>query len=190
MLDHFRWLAPIYDRVIPPPDPERLRQVLQLPISGALLDAGGGTGRVAQQLRSLVGKLVVADESIAMLRQAQEKELRGVASTAERLPFGDGSFERVLVVDALHHFAHQQQAIHELTRVLAPGGLLVIQEPDLYHPLVKLVALGEKITLMRSHFDYPEQIAQMMTNAGLHATVARQERATAWVVGEKRVGIG
>jgi demethylmenaquinone methyltransferase/2-methoxy-6-polyprenyl-1,4-benzoquinol methylase len=190
MLDHFRWVAPIYDRVIPPPDPERLRQVLQLPISGALLDAGGGTGRVAQRLRPLVGALVIADESTGMLQQAQEKGLRGIASVSEQLPFGNGSFERVLVVDALHHFAQQQLAIQELARVLAPGGLLVIQEPDLHHPLVKLVALGEKMALMRSHFDYPEQIAQMMTSVGLNATIARQERATAWVVGEKRVESG
>lgn len=42
MIDHFGLLAPLYDRVIGPPDPARLRDLLSLPDRVRLLDAGHG----------------------------------------------------------------------------------------------------------------------------------------------------
>jgi len=47
MFDPFGILAPIYERLIPPPDPRVLGELLELAPSHALLDAAGGTGRVA-----------------------------------------------------------------------------------------------------------------------------------------------
>ena len=186
MFDHFGFLAPIYDRLISPPDPEQLQALLQLPADGLMLDAGGGTGRVAQQLYHLEDHMVISDESPGMLRQAQEKALCcPVAAAVEHLPFGDGVFQRVLVVDALHHFADQQRAIAELVRVLAPGGRLVIEEPDLNRLTVKFVALGEKLALMRSKFYYPQQIGQMVANCGLRPEVVRDGGFAAWVVADK-----
>ena len=112
MPDHFDFLARIYDRVIPPPDPERLGELLHLPADGWLLDAGGGTGRVSASLREQVDGLVVSDLSAGMLGQARAKQgLYPVRAHAETLPFPDRRFSRVLVVDALHHFCDQRDAI-------------------------------------------------------------------------------
>ena len=71
MLDHFGLLAPFYERFIPPPDPDRWVKLLDLPVAGSLLDAGGGTGRVSGQLRPYVQHLVIADESAKMLAEAR-----------------------------------------------------------------------------------------------------------------------
>ena len=70
MADHFDLLAPLYDRVIASPDPDRLKHLLRLPTSGWLLDAGGGTGRASCALRPLVGQLIISDPSGPMLQQA------------------------------------------------------------------------------------------------------------------------
>lgn len=186
MPDHFNLLAPIYERVIPPPDPERLKSLLQLPAPGRLLDAGGGTGRVASQLRSLIDVVIVSDLSPGMLQQAQQKDgLRPLLAHAEKLPFPDSSFERVLVVDALHHFCHQEQAVADLVRVLKPGGRLVIEEPNLEHFRVKLIALAEKLALMRSHFYYPTAIQAMVARHDITAKIERDEQFTTWVVVDK-----
>jgi ubiquinone/menaquinone biosynthesis C-methylase UbiE len=69
MFNHFRLLAPLYDRAIGPPDHSRLVEVLELPVAGRLLDVGGGTGRVASLLAAYVGQVVIADETAAMLRE-------------------------------------------------------------------------------------------------------------------------
>ena len=75
MLDHFSFLAPIYDRVIGPPDPARLKGLLRLPAAGLMLDAGGGTGRVPCQLRPFIDQLFISDLSVRMLQQARVKGL-------------------------------------------------------------------------------------------------------------------
>jgi len=181
--DHFDLLAKVYDRLIPPPDPADLIRMLQLPIEGCLLDVGGGTGRVAATLRTRAGSIVVSDLSTKMLHQARRKEgLQAVRAHAERLPFLDKSFERVLVVDALHHFCDQREAIQDLVRILAPGGRLVIEEPDYTRFAVKLVAVAEKLALMRSRFHTPEVIAEMARGYARTTTIERDNRFRAWIL--------
>lgn len=189
MFNHFDILAPVYEWVISPPDPTRLKTLLRLPTDGWLLDAGGGTGRVAATLRPFVGGLVVGDQSLRMLRRAYEKRtLHPVRAQVQRLPFVDGFFSRILVVDALHHFSDQSAAVRELARVLAPGGRLVIEEPDIHRPAVKLVALAERMALMGSTFLAPEVVRDMLAAQGLRACIVERDRFSAWIVADKPSG--
>lgn len=186
MFDHFDFLAPFYDRLIGLPDPARLRELLRLPTPGWLLDAGGGTGRVSTGLRPFVGGLVVSDFSGPMLRQVRQKgSLWPTQVRVERLPFPDESFDRILVVDALHHFHQQSAAIGELARVLKRGGRLVIEEPDINRFAVKLVALAEKLALMGSHFHSPGEIRDVVAVHGLTVRIETNGAFAAWVVADR-----
>ncbi len=186
MNGHFDRLAWLYDRVIRPPDPEGLSRVLALPVEGAILEAGGGTARVAARLSDAAGRMVVCDLSLPMLRKAANKDgLWTVQAPVEHLPFADGTFERVLVVDALHHFGDQSAAVGELVRVLAPGGRLVVEEPDINSLAVKLVALGERLALMGSRFLPPGRIRELAEARGCAARIERKDRFVAWVVADK-----
>ena len=186
MFDHFDVFASVYDRLIGPPDHQKLSELLRLPTDGWLLDAGGGTGRVSATLRPLVGNLVVSDLSQPMLKQAQAKgSLCPIRAHVERLPFPNEHFERVLVVDAFHHFCDQQESISDLLRVLKPGGRLVIEEPNIHSFAVKIVAVIEKLALMRSHFYSPEAIQGMITSYGLTAHIRDDDRHRAWVIADK-----
>ena len=185
MLDHFDIIASFYDRLVGPPDTSRLRRLLKLPAGGWMLDAGGGTGRVSNHIRTFVKGPVVSDLSQRMLAKAQKKGIRSVRAHAERLPFADGFFDRILVVDAFHHFCSQHESISDLLRVLKPGGIMVIEEPDFTHKGVKILALIEKMLFMRSHFYSPEEIQGMILSRDVSAYIERDDRYTAWIVAEK-----
>lgn len=150
-----------------------------------MLDAGGGTGRIAAALRQYVSRVIVVDLSIGMLRQARLKHNLDCASAlSEGLPFEDNSFERVIMVDAFHHIIDPRTTAIELWRVLKPGGRLVIEEPDIRTGIVKLVALGEKLALMRSHFVSPPRIARLFPYPNARIVINR-EGYNAWVLIDK-----
>jgi demethylmenaquinone methyltransferase/2-methoxy-6-polyprenyl-1,4-benzoquinol methylase len=183
--DHFDFLAPLYDRVISIPENDHLGELLGLPIEGRLLDAGGGTGRIAQRLQDRVGHLTIADASLPMLRQAHEKACCDVTGAhTERLPFAEGSFERVIVIDAYHHLADQPESLREFVRVVSPGGRLIIEEPDIDHFGVKLVALVEKMAFMRSHFERAERIAERLEPLGVSVKITH-EGHNYWITASK-----
>lgn len=181
--DHFDFVAPIFSRVGYTALETMLEQAA-LPTPGRVLDAGGGTGRVATAIREHAGEVVIADPSLGMLRQADRTRLGLACSNSERLPFPDETFERVIMVDALHHVIHQGQTASEMYRVLKPGGRIVIEEPDIRKFGVKLIAMAEKLLLMRSHFLSPAKIVELFSfdsaKASIHAT-----EGNAWVVIEK-----
>ena len=184
-LDHFSFIAPYYDRVIRLHTAERIIELAGLPIDGGLLDAGGGTGRVAQALHDHAGWLVVVDLSLGMLQQASTKHrLSSVCSPTEQLPFPDATFERIIMVDALHHVIDHGATARELWRVLKAGGRILIEEPDIRTFSVKLVALAEKLALMRSHFISPSRIAGLFPYPEARLRVER-DGFNAWIVVDK-----
>jgi ubiquinone/menaquinone biosynthesis C-methylase UbiE len=182
-LDHFGLLAPHYDRLASFRHAEKMAARLGLPEGGSLLDAGGGTGRVAQHTGRHAGRVVVLDFSLAMLKQAAAKPgLEAVQAEVERLPLATGSFNGIVMVDAFHHLRDQEQALLEMRRALAKGGRLVILEPDIRRLAVRLIALGEKLLLMRSRFRSGEAIAALARRAGLRVVVKREADGSVWIV--------
>ena len=187
LFDHFSLIAPFYDRAIPLQYADKIVSMLGLPVKGALLDVGGGTGRVAEALRSYATQAVIADVSIGMLRQAKSKGCcSAVCAESERMPFPDESFERVLMVDALHHVADQGVTCTQMWRVLCPGGRLVILEPDIHQLAVKGVAVLEKLALMRSHFVSAEHIASLFPYKNACVRIDF-ESFNAWITVDKAI---
>jgi 2-polyprenyl-3-methyl-5-hydroxy-6-metoxy-1,4-benzoquinol methylase len=187
IFDHFDILAPLYETFIPPKDPQEIWALAELPVDGALLDAGGGTGRVAQYMTGKAAPVVVADLSYSMLAEARQKEgLRPVSAHTEKLPFADETFARIIMVDALHHVCDQRATADELWRTLQPGGRIVIEEPDVRTFVVKLLALAEKVALMRSHFLSPPRIAALFDHPNARVRVEAGE-FNAWVIVGKEI---
>ncbi len=84
--DHFSLIAPLYERVIRPPDARWLRALCMFEPGQRLLDVGGGTGRVSQHFRADVTAVCILDASLGMLREALAKGgLCAGSGAAERL---------------------------------------------------------------------------------------------------------
>ncbi len=103
---------------------------------------------------------------------------------SEDLPYPAESFDAIIMVDAFHHVIDQQQTLKELFRVLKPGGTIVVKEPDINTFAVKLIAIAEKLLLMRTHILSGEQIAGMFETCCKESQVYRKEY-TVWVVVKK-----
>lgn len=162
ILDHFGLIAPYYDKVFQPGELDTLFDLIGVPIQGTILDVGGGTGRISQYLGDQAERIIVADLSLEMLIQANNKNrLLAACSHAEQLPFNTSEFDRIIMIDALHHVCNHQETADELWRVLKPGGRIVVEEPDIRKFGVKALALVEKLLGMRSHFIPPPKIAAL-----------------------------
>jgi SAM-dependent methyltransferase len=117
-----RWIEPV---------PREALDALELTSSDRILDVGCGTGPQVRSAAPLVSRAVGVDLSAAMIRQAVDLA-RGLDNAAfviadsERLPFPDGAFTAVLCTLSFHHYPNPYAAVHEMTRVLDPGGRLVI----------------------------------------------------------------
>jgi SAM-dependent methyltransferase len=107
------------------------------------LDFGCGVGRLTRALGRHVEEMVGLDISPTMIRLAKEhhadfKGLRfSIHEGSDLNGYGDGHFDVVCSLLVLQHLASQEAIVtylHEFMRVLAPGGLLVLQLPEDVEP--------------------------------------------------------
>ena len=97
--------------------------------SSRLLEVGCGTGHWLKFLEKQGRQPIGIDPSIKMLLLAREA-LPGwplVKGRAEGLPFPNSCFDRLICINALHHFANKAAFLSEAHRVLRPsGGLMTV----------------------------------------------------------------
>jgi len=94
-----------------------------------LLDLATGSGDLAMEIRRHLPKTEVigADFSVPMMRESQARSFHQlVAADALALPFVDESFDAVTVAFGLRNMASWPDALHEMSRVLRPGGRVFI----------------------------------------------------------------
>jgi SAM-dependent methyltransferase len=91
------------------------------------LDVGAGPALLSGALAGLVAEAVALDPSQALLGHAPPG-VRPVVGGAEAMPFTDGEFDLVTIVNSLHHVADPARTLDEMARVLAPTGLIVVQD--------------------------------------------------------------
>lgn len=90
-----------------------------------MLDVGCGTGRAAAALAERGSRVWGVEPEPEMAALARERLSTVKVAPAERLPFKDGWFDRVLMW-LVAHLVDRPRAFAEAARVLAPDGRLVI----------------------------------------------------------------
>ena len=163
------------------------------------LDVAGGTGDLSAGMARQVGpsgRVILSDINAAMLAEGRDRLLdKGIAgnlgvvqANAERLPFRDRSFHCVTIGFGLRNVTDKPAAVAEMTRVLKPGGRLLVLEfsqpaLEFLRPIYEIYSfqvlprLGELVAGDRESYQYlaesirmhPNQYAmlQMLEEAGL-----------------------
>ena len=96
------------------------------------VDAGSGLAAPALLWKDAFGGLSIycVNTSYAQLRRSgRRRGVEFVNSSATRLPFADGSVDRVLALESAQHFRPLEGFVSESRRVLCGGGLLVLAIP-------------------------------------------------------------
>lgn len=96
-------------------------------------DVGAGEGTLSLMLAQSAERVIAVDSSRKMVEYGAElAERNGIANLEyrlgdmEELPIACAEVDMVLMHQALHHALHPERAITEATRVLRPGGKIVI----------------------------------------------------------------
>jgi ubiquinone/menaquinone biosynthesis C-methylase UbiE len=107
-----------------------------------LLEIGCGAGNLLVQAsvqRTFPVALDLSMQALTFVRsrlqelEAGREALKGFAciqSIGEHLPFADGSFDFILLSEVIEHLEAPQMSIREASRVLRPGGRLLITTPN------------------------------------------------------------
>ncbi len=93
----------------------------------SVLDIGCGSSRIIQDLRDAVG----VDVLLPKLRFLRTRgHMRLTQASAFALPFPDAAFDAVICSEVIEHVSDCPPLFEEMTRVLRPGGTLVLGTPD------------------------------------------------------------
>jgi len=137
-----------------------------------VLDLGCGTGNVAVSLREMIDVEVIGiDVSLAMLKKARAKSLRVVAADIEkdRMPFRDGSFDRVLSVYVIHQIRDLTFTLSECRRILGKGSLVLLTsghaQLEHQHPAI-LEFFPSFVDVERSRFPDTPQVESLLKTSG------------------------
>lgn len=173
------WLLPLYDpftRLIGIESAHRkLAEQAELGSATRVLEIGCGTGNLAllvKQMRPQVEVVGLDPDSKALARAARKARRAGLTleldrGFADKLPYPDGSFDRVLSSLMFHHLDGDLRlaSLREVLRVLRPDGSLHLMDfGGESHHLHGLARFARRSRTLKDNWD--GRIASLMHEAG------------------------
>ena len=102
------------------------------PLSGLLLEVGCGLGHLVGQLEGTFCTYGLDVNQWALQKAIKEAPQTSFSlGSVEDLPFSSNSFDVIIIKHVVEHLPRPEQAIRELGRTLAPGGMLILSAPNL-----------------------------------------------------------
>ncbi len=94
-----------------------------------VLEIATGPGLLAKHTAEYARKMIATDYSDGMIKEAKKGEypanLTFEIADATNLPYGDASFDAVIISNALHIIPDPEKALSEIDRVLKRDGILI-----------------------------------------------------------------
>jgi ArsR family transcriptional regulator len=116
---------------------------------GEVLDVGSGDGSVAALIAPRAAKVTCVDASARMVEAARARlaafpHVSAHLADATTLPFGEGTFDTVLLFHTLAYAERPAAVVAECARVLRPGGRLVVLSLEAHDRSDVTSAFGER----------------------------------------------
>lgn len=111
-----------------------------------ILEIGGGTGTLADNLINLGGNVTILDPEIKMTNIAKEKnnKVKVINGYSTNIALDDNSFDLVIMRDSFHHIEDKEGTLKECKRLLNNKGKILIYEFDRTHIITKLIYIFER----------------------------------------------
>tara|TARA_Y100000310_G_scaffold119718_1_gene118446 strand:- start:141 stop:602 length:462 start_codon:yes stop_codon:yes gene_type:complete len=115
--------------------------ISQIGTKGKILDVGCGTAIYSGLFEDYTG----IDSSLGMVKKAKKSSKGEILfGEAEKLPFKDGSFDKVICVSAIHNFDSPKTAIYEMKRVSKKVIVVTVMKKSRKFESIKAMLRGFK----------------------------------------------
>lgn len=164
---------------------KEILQALDLKGNEIILDIGGGTGYIANELSYHCDKVFVLDESERMLSQVRKRDnVIPMVGEATSTSLEKGSVDIVLLTDVVHHIKDQEALIREVNRVLNRHGKVLVMDFERSHIKTKVIHLFEHLLFGRLYFKTYTEVFDLLKR---YFKVVRFKKMGCYfiVVGEK-----
>lgn len=107
--------------------PAGVVDLVRVPSTATVLDLAAGTGKVTRLLLPAFRRVIVVEPQVSMWRVLRVRcpGAEIVEAAAADIPIRDRSVDAIFVGEAFHHLG-DQRSVAELSRILRPGGTLVM----------------------------------------------------------------
>lgn len=148
-------------------------------VKGNVIEVGCGSGRFIASVQAARPDLTCFGGDLSQTAIAQAKARPGPVqysvASADALPFPDGHFAAVLMIDVLEHLPDVRTGLAEVRRVLAPGGVFHLVFPCEGHPLTLVGRLPFLRAFKAKHAGHlhafsPWKLFDVLDEAGLSRT--------------------
>lgn len=111
-----------------------------------ILDIGGGTGTLANNLINLGAKVIILDPEVKMTNIAKRKNnrIKVINEYSNNVNLEDSSFDLIIMRDSFHHIEDKKGTLKECKRLLNNKGKILIYEFDRTHIITKLIYIFER----------------------------------------------
>ncbi|TAJ08556.1 MAG: class I SAM-dependent methyltransferase [Nitrospirae bacterium] len=145
-------------------------QLFDAPLSnGRLVDIGCGGGFFVRAATAGGWDAVGLEPSVKAARcAAQTQRIRVIAGRLEEAPFAAGRFDVITMFDVLEHVATPRTVLAEARRLLAPGGRLVIETPNMAGWMPRLMGKRHPWVRPPEHLTYftPLTLRRLLDQGG------------------------
>jgi len=137
---------------------KKIAEQYQYKEKSIFLDAGSGTGFLAQKATDFFSQIIALDISPAMLEKIKTPKIQSLCGSCENIPLDENSVDVVGAFAVLHHLYSPSAFFSEAYRVLKPGGILYTDH-DIESHFIKNFSFP--LNIYRYFFDHgPKYLAK------------------------------